>query len=363
MIERSGYQERIRFSAEFPESPRAQFTRLFSALGNSASKCVTLRCIPQLHAISELSLHHAYRDATQDAWVTSHKLQKAYCVQTLVPIGAVAEVDFIELHMRDFVLGFRKTQAGIQYGDPIANFLIQKATQLPQGKSLYEVFGETASAGSSRGIINRADILDFLAKQNGPTTRQEVFEALGIHQANTITKHLTTLHDLEFIHYDSIDTKKDGHFYWYSVIENREFHPKRYPGKMELKYAVQHAMDELKEADAQMITDKLFDDYHGLQDRNAFRLKIARVLNEMAETGYCTRESHPKFNPHYAHSEVWILDAGREVATQVVQPIKAALEGNNSLLEEWRHIDWLHYAPDAVALDKQTTKRRQKRWF
>src|SRR3989338_4940944 len=125
---------------EFPNENEAdkRFGEIFSAIGNSETKCLTLLLLnrsPQ----TDYDLYKKFIDISHGVWKSNVHSQGQYCRNSLVPIGLVAEADTLFYGATEYVTGYRLTQAGEKVGQPIAAFLLQKSSLFPF--SLSEIFG------------------------------------------------------------------------------------------------------------------------------------------------------------------------------------------------------------------------------
>src|SRR3989344_224882 len=95
---------RVNKEEEFPEDPEKRFETIFSAIGNSEAKCLTLLCLSK-SPISRYDLHKKFLQESGYAWETARMLQADYCSYTLVPIGLVAEEDTLYYGSTEYITG------------------------------------------------------------------------------------------------------------------------------------------------------------------------------------------------------------------------------------------------------------------
>src|SRR3990167_7798697 len=158
-------------------------------------------------------LYGEFLRATNRVWITSNTIQAQYARTTLSPIGLVAQEDFITYGSSEYVTGYRTTDAGEKYGKPIATFLLQKSSEIPQ--SLLQIFGLTSkSGGETRSVLNITKILDFLnSKAEDYHLEIDVASQLNLgHQI--VGRHLERLRRLGLVEYSSTSNEVTGARYF-----------------------------------------------------------------------------------------------------------------------------------------------------
>ncbi len=124
-------------------------------------------------------------------------------------------------------IGYARTQAGRDYGQPVMAFMLNMANRL--GMSMYQLLGKTATPGDSRATYNRFRTLEFLLSQhkNSKETREvDIVNLLNL--GNTSVKvYLNALKKIGIVEWDSIDPELKGQiFYRWKEGKNPDEVPK-----------------------------------------------------------------------------------------------------------------------------------------
>ncbi len=203
---------------EFPISPEERFDAVISSLQTPPKQILMLLLRDYPQTAWELGLD--FKDAIREQieWQTPDRthLNRSlnYCQKTLIPIGMVAEEAFFysgEIARES--VGFSATEAGQQYGKPIAAYLLTSAYQDAQSgrRYLWHALGPTGSSGPSRAPIVRSRLLFSLASQEGTTSSiVGLTEELQISQidSNTIGDNLHVLHKHGLVNLESVSGHK-----------------------------------------------------------------------------------------------------------------------------------------------------------
>lgn len=332
----------------FPEDPQARFEAIFAAIGNSEAKCATLLSLPSNHPLTAIELHTAFLDSTDGAWKTNPRIQAEYCDATFIPIGFVAKTEVLHYGKMNFVKGYRITEAGIKYGQPIAKYLLEKSSSLPY--SLDAIFGPTArgGGGQNRGVLTRAAILESLyaqANETSSTTSNAHFSRELGRDGSVFRKHMVVLRDLGLVEYDSINTEEPGAINYRFIDSEGRIQPspvRRWPT---LTTTVYEVIRDLRVSDIGRVLQEC---KRRLPNASFDHLRVNQILSGLALQGILDSDFKGS-GKGQVFSKSKITDAGKKIVEEIILPIKAALSSEGEeRLQEWNNIPWQIYAPDAV---------------
>lgn len=341
---------RVKREEEFPEDPEKRFEAVFSAIGNSEAKCLTLLCLSQ-SPITRHDLHRRFLNESGRVWKISRSTPGGYCLHTLIPIGLVAEADTLYSGSGEYVAGFRLTEAGLKFGQPVAAFLLEQSSKQPE--SFLDLFGHTSNAGGvTRSPINRSKILETLLSEDTTLTAEDIARLVGISH-NVISPQLANLSKLKLINYSSIGPEAGEVGYSkYTLTAGaklEEIAP--YPEYGRLTREVANLLFELKTADRTLLAEELKDKYP-VSSRDTLVKMISHVLGNLERQGFCQRVL---FRGRKVLSQASISEKGRELVIDVIHPIKRALADDQALLSQWKTIPWQNYVVEAVSKYKTTS--------
>ena len=339
---------RVLREEEFPSDPEARFEAVFSAIGNSEAKCLTLLCLEQ-SVQTGWELHRRFLEASRRVWKTNRKLQANYCLKTLVPIGLVAEVDSLYDGVAEYVVGFRLTEAGRKYGQPAAVFLLEKSKDLPY--SLNKIFGQTARGrGETRSVLNRAAILSSLAKNPREQRTVDIAGELGL-EPTIVGSHLEHLSCLGLVDYQSVSTEEKG-YASYELLKRADFsRVKSVRTLQNLTREVYRLLLELKAADAGQLAEILKSQFPKSKIAT-LKSEISRVLSGLSRQGVCQPQL---FVGGKIQSRAEISKLGAQIAQELILPIKQALADDQRLLANWQAIPWQNFTAELIAKYKETS--------
>ncbi len=348
---------RLRREEPFPEDPEKRFEAVFASIGNSEAKCVALLCLSESQISSE-DLRMKFLLTTSRAWKISRGVPTAWARQSLVPIGMVAEVDTLSQGSLEYVLGFRLTEAGRKFGQPIAAYLIAESQHLPH--SLGEIFGQTATgSGETRAVVNRARVLELMAKQGGGGSMQShsIAKELGLNV--TVVGHaLHHFAKLGMADYQSVDDDQKNQ-YAYSKNPDYRGLPQPYHGSSTLS---NYVYEVIRQSNGERLgTDEVVEQLAGIYSTNVnernLKGAVTVIMSHFAKEGFLVKGIFSR----RVKSDARITDYGREVVKKLVLPVRSALAGNEALLEEMRRVPWSKYAADAVARHKENSGQANRR--
>ncbi len=346
---------KIEKRAEFPTDPEKRFEAIISSIGNHAGKQITFLSIPSTPGVivTPWELHTAFVENSGGVWRTSKSVQKAHAQHSLIPIGMVAEESVIRDGSNTELVGFTKTEAGREYGDPIAKFLLKYASE--HNISLERIFGNTLSPVNSRAPYNRARILEYLSeRKDDPHIRMtDLSELLGIKGTNLIARSLKALQEEGLVIFDSVDFEKLKGKFVYKL--NPDFEGDTTSPYESVLASTLNAIKVLQESGTTGFEiDNVFKEIqkdHADSKRNSVR----KVFYDLAKNGYFKRG---EFEGSKLQSVVSILQEGTEFVNDVVIPLRTSLtdtpEGK-ALRDEWRNIDWQKYAPNVLKIHKENS--------
>ena len=343
-----GSPPEVEESKEFPSDPEKRFEALFSALGNSEAKCLTLLCLSE-SPISEHDLYRRFVEENQSAWKPNRATVPHYCQQTLEPIGLVAEADVIKDGSIEHIAGYRLTEAGRKFGQPVAAFLLQKSQEFKF--SLIEIFGITATTGKNRAVLNRARILELLSVNPNPSV-VEISKELGIHGTN-ISSHLQYLAKLGMVNFESISAENPGQVKYEIVEEAQSTRTSKVIDALPAKILKEISTKKVVSLDE--IAKSLYPDYQN-EPFKAFRRRLSLWMAALEYEGACKRMDLRGD----LRSRASLGEAGAKIVNEVIKPIKQALNGDENLLNEWSRIDWRKSAPQAVEKYKEVKPHQNR---
>lgn len=339
---------KVRKETEFPTDPEKRFEAVFSAIGNSEAKCLTLLCLSQ-SPLTKGDLHQKFLAESGSVWKTNKAIQASYCQNTLIPIGLVAEADTLHYGALEYVTGFRLTEAGQKYGQPIAAYLLEKSSQLPH--SLLRIFGPTSKGpGETRSVLTRAKLLEVLASKNVVSRSTDLANQLGVDE-RIVGRHLRHLSQLGLVGYQAVDTEQPG-FAKYTLIENtRTGEPETVLNLRKLTKNVYQLLLSQKTVDRTYLTQVLKDNHPDLQSES-LAAYISSVLSGLTKQGICQADL---FVGGKILSQAKITESGRQVVSEIILPLKEALAENHQLLSQMKQIPWQNYAKVAILKHQESS--------
>lgn len=334
---------------EFPTNPEKRFEALFSALGNSEAKCLTLLCLSE-SPVSEYDLHRRFVDENRGAWKPNRATVPNYCQQTLEPIGLVAEADVIKNGSNEHIAGYRLTEAGRKFGQPVAAFLLQQSQQFKF--SLIEIFGITSTAGKNRAVLNRARILENLSLTSNPSVN-DISIYLGI-EGSTISSHLQYLVKLGIVNFESISAENPGQVKYKIIEAAQSTRGSKVIDALPAKILKVISTREVVSLDE--VARSLYPDYQN-EPFTVFRRRLSVYMAGLENEGACKRiELQGNLR-----SKASLNETGVKIVSEVIEPIKQALSVNENLLSEWSRIDWRKFAPQAVEKYKEVKPNQNRK--
>ncbi len=343
----------------FPEDPNARFEAIFAAIGNSEAKCVTLLTM-QPYPLTQNELHTEFLRATNRVWETSTRLQTIYCNKSLIPIGLVAQADIISYGSLDYVTGYRLTESGEYFGQPIAAFLLQQSTNLPH--SLFEIFGPTSKgSGDTRSAINRARLLEYLHQKaledpNVAYSDLQISKATGIN-ASTVSQALKHLQKLGLVDYKSFQNEQKGSLVYTAVQDSRNKQVEPVGTDKALTKTVAEFILSHDRVDFNTVVDNLKIKYPD-SNETALRKRIGTVLQGLAKQGIVSRS----FVTGRFLSQATIAPLGAQVTWNILIPIRIALSSDESEnLTSWTNIPWNEYAKEGVIRFRESSGHANQR--
>lgn len=330
--------------AEFPQDPEKRFEAVFSSIGNSEAKCLSLLCLTQ-SPLTSADLQHKFLEESGGVWRINSKTQEAYYLKTLIPIGLVAEADILHYGAQEYINGFRLTHAGLRYGQPIAVFLLQKSTEFPY--SLLKIFGQTSkSGGETRSVLNRAKILEFLSNVDAPQRREDIARQLGIN-ASAVGRNSMRLAELGLVEYSSVNVEERGYAPYTLLDGVKREDIKALSPDPRLTFEVGEIIFELKRVNSSLLAERLRD-RHPKRKIESLRTAICAILSKLTQQGICQPEL---FVGRKIHSQVKITETGKGLVSGIILPIKQSLADDYQgeiLRASWRKIPWQDYAQEAI---------------
>ena len=268
----------------------------------------------------------------------------------------VAEEDTLYYGATKYVTGFRLTEAGHLYGQPVAAFLLERSKELPY--SLLEIFGQTSTSGKTRSVLNRVKILKALFQTYDNLRTEDI--ASQINLAGTgVGNHLRHLAKLGFADYSSVDSEERGQIK-YELLENAsKENIKQVRTEKTLTQDVTDLLFKLKRVDVNVLANRLKDKYTA---RSGINLKgeIGRILSGFTKQGIC---QHGLYIAGQIHSQARITEAGKQIVEDVIIPIEKTLSGDETLLSSWRRIPWQNHAREAILKYKEASGHAKYKSF
>jgi hypothetical protein len=325
----------------FPEDPNERFEAIFAAIGNSEAKCLSLLCLePYFMTVTDIK--NRAEGATNGVWKRKQATYLSHLETTLQDIGLVVEADFIPYGSLKYTTGFRASEAGLKFGQPIAAFLLQKSSDFPH--SLGELFSTTAKTGELRPIIRAVKILEYLYGLDGYSTDLEIMSVVG---GKDMSGPLNRLGDVGLIEHESVNTEKTRQVQ-YSLTERANDIPIKTAYRLPtLTNQIAEIMLDLKTADYLTVTKEL-------ETRFGKIVKRANVNGVIS--GLCTQGIlSSDYRGARRMSKSRITTEGKRLLEEVIFPIKQALSlDGEELLESWRKIDWRKYAVIGLQRNRET---------
>ncbi len=351
---------KIEKKAEFPTDPEKRFEAIISSIGNHAGKQITFLSIPSTPGVivTPGELHTAFVENSGGVWRTGRTIQKSHAQRALIPIGMVAEEAVIRDGHNTELVGFTKTEAGREYGDPVSKFLLKYASE--HNISLEKIFGVTGSNAESRAPFNRARILEYLSeRKDDPRIRMvDLTKLLGVKRTGESTKSLIALQEAGLVIFDSVDTENAKGKYMYKL--NPEF-----DGEIASRYEAVFAstLNAIKALQKSGSTEFEIDNVLSEIQKNGSDFKrdfVRDVISDLAKNEYLKRG---EFKGGSTQSTITMPKEGVEFVNELIIPLKTVLtdtpEGK-ALRDEWRNIDWQKYAPNALKIHKENSGKANR---
>jgi len=339
---------RVNKEEEFPTDPEKRFEAVFSAIGNSEAKCLTLLCLSD-NPITITDLHNRFIDESSRVWETALSTQASYCDKTLIPIGLVSEADIVYYGSSEYVTGYRLTNAGKKYGQPIAAYLIQKSADF--APSLYKIFGPTSKGGGeTRSVINRTKILKELCFNTLPQRRVDLVLMLNINEMS-ISKHLELFAQLGLVIYTFADPEIKGLYKYRLKEQAQKDKVVQVLNYRSLTGRVADLIFKYKTVDRNFLVNHLKDKYPK-RPEDSLASDISAVLS-----GFIKQDivEHEFFVASKIQSQVQITLEGKRIVEELIQPIENSLADNEELLNNWRKISWRNYISEAIIKHKDSS--------
>lgn len=291
---------------EFPDDLEGRMSSVLNGV-NTELKTVTL-----LHLDDRPADHIEIRDRIRDTRGKGY-LPQVYNFrgygETLKDIALVTKQTIVRDDGETQVLGYSLTEAGRQYGVPIAEHVLKWVVD--NGLSMYQVLGGTSSKGQTRSPKNRVEILEALS--TGETSEVELVDFSGLSQG-VVQEHLKVLSKIGFVKFDSIGSKSKG-FSTYKWIDGK------YP---EDTMAVMRCSDLTKRVAEKMSRE-------GEQDCNSLSKmlnykyveKVSGILSGLERQGFVRRTT--PYQMKVVLSKARILESGERFLEEVVYPVKEHL--------------------------------------
>lgn len=337
-----------------PEETRknGKFKRIFRSVGNSGAKAATLCCMSEVEALTAVGLWNRFREQT--GWNRISKMTpSSYIHEGFLEAGLVIGDEVCQHDEAECTTGFRLTEFGA-LAKAYAAHVLSESAEFPY--PLNAIFGHSGTnrEGSSRGVENRALILEVLANlREGESLRTiDIADKLGI-SAGVVGGNLRALSDISrgkneqpvaLVKYESVGPENPG-FAKYTPLKGvRLENVKTIDGRQALTEAMSQLMFERGVLDAVTAAVLLKDKFPNIR-QDILEDASSHILSGLAAQGI----SYPlKFIGKKKQSEANITDLGREVYDKFIKPLRDLLNGNPSLFEEWQKIFWQEYAGIAV---------------
>lgn len=342
---------------EFPTDLQLRFEAIMSAIGNGAQKCTLLLCLDRNSAQTSTALKHIFEEKTERVRKISNKLPASLCRWSLMPIGLVAEADMIRLGTDQKVAGYRLSDAGATYGQPIASHILQTSVELKVDPN--KLYGSTSkSGGNSRAVLNTINVLESLyeyrlsqeemGEEDFTRSFQQISRLAEIDLSVT-SDRIKNLFALGLVDCDSYDSEEG--LFSYSWVESKnpsEVKPvNRYATLTNaiVKMAIQGGT-----VTRPAVTKYILENRITQANENTAASVSSSILTNLAKAGFLHKIGD--FKPNEKYSWASITDRGIEIIKQQILPIKNALRDDDvgeKIRSEWKKIPWEKYAPQAVA--------------
>jgi len=185
----------------FPRNPEARFQSILSCMNTELKQALLLTA--DWYPRTYIGLYNKLAAVTNIDLPCAQDID-SYCVDTLTPAGMLT----MELFGRGLGYAernFRLNQRGAKYGQPLAAFSIKYAVD--HGVSLYELLGQTASAGDSIAPCNRVRIVELVSA--GYDKIVDLTDRLGL-VIEDVRQHLDRMSKLKILTYNSLNLEKKG---------------------------------------------------------------------------------------------------------------------------------------------------------
>lgn len=339
---------------DFPEDPTVRFNTVFPAVGNSESKCVA-QLVLKSYPLSANDLYRDFVFVTSGVWKSDSNLVKSYYQKSLVAVGLTAEESILFHGSSEYVTGFRASQGGIIYGQPVAAFLIYQSRD--RDYSLGEVFRQTSTGpGQTRSVLNRVGILEALAAGGKSFQHKNIQDGVDIGGAG-IGEHLEDLRRMGFVKYRAVNTEKEG-FALYTVAENADKSSIKRVNttSTQLTQDVLDVLFQLGIVNRVILAERLKGKYPGTTEE-VLKRNIGQVLSGLSQARVCEPVD---ITAKTVHALAEITPAGRKIVSELISPIRSAL-ADGSYLDEWRTLPWQQHAPYAVARYRERSGNANQR--
>ncbi len=320
----------------FPESPEEKFDAVVAALQTPPKQALMLLLRDYPQTGGELGKLLRGTIATQESWTPGRltALCNAYCRQSFIPIGMVAEETFIPSGGTEESVGFVALEAGIKYGQPLAAFSLIRSFQDCQNglKYLWPALGKTASSGLNRPPATRARILRVLSRfQDREISIPELLslgEFKNIHR-NQLGLNIKALASFGLIRFDSVYSDKGAWLAYrlntkeveldvqllHKLIVDTQHHTS-IPRVKEVVTILQNSPDYLKIND---LVDK-----SGMNRRG-----VNNTLYILIKAGYVERTKLYGTDLEAQNSKVILTESGQRFANDLLTMFDAVSDGES----------------------------------
>lgn len=304
----------------FPDDLEGRLNAITNAV-NTELKTLTLLHLDDRY-VGENEIRLRLRDSVGNGvYLPMASSFAGYCSHSLLPIGAVAEGDIQIINARGLseFTGYKLTEAGKKYGRPIAAFTLDYV--LRTGKSMFEIFGSTASSGKTRSPLNRIKILEHLG--NGEELRtSDLTGPLQTNNIQLLLGNIKPLSEIGFVDYESIGDVEGKCFVVYQWVKGKKPEDvKPYAGDLSLTPKVSEAlfvMEHLNSEEARILVGR---------ERPS---DTSRILSYLVKEGFAKRIS--EFTKD-ERSRIRLLESGKQFLNEWVESVKDALQDGDSLTE------------------------------
>src|SRR3989344_2606601 len=296
-------------SHEFTSDSERNFEIIFSAIGNSEAKCLTLLCLSDSYPTLRPDLRSRFIRESGSVWITGEGLQDNYCKQSLIPFGLVERVQFWDSNSVRFRTGFRLTKLGKNIR-PIAAYLLKSFANMPL--SMKEVFSNTtAGTGSSRPAVTRARTLEMLRdNQLSDLSAIDIASVLNV-RGHVVSRHLEDMAEKGLVEFESLGSERHNVFIHNSHEEVVQIRPNTLKGK------IIALAREMGQVDASNLTDLLKNHFPNTKEES-LKNYISRLLWVLAREGVFET---PKFRVLETMSTAKITSLGVRVV-DIILPIR-----------------------------------------